>query len=305
MIWKDFFYFTKTERQGILVLVVLVTGVFVFPTLREACSTPPTVSAEEEQRFRQEYDAFIASIEETKPAARFTESTTRTHSPRKIRLAPFDPNTADSVTFLSLGLPPWMAGNILRYRDKQGVFRRPEDFRKIYGLTDEQYQTLLPYIRITTRTMERDTVRLLTEQRQSQDTVFKYQPGTLVSLNEADTTELKKIPGIGSAIARMIVNHRQRLGGYCRIEQLQEIHLKAELLRPWFSIDTLHIQRVNINRAGVERMMRHPYINYYQARVIYEHRKKKGALKTLKQLSLYEEFTADDLERLEPYVRFD
>ena len=29
-----------------------------------------------------------------------------------------------------------------------------------------------------------------------------------MNLNEADTTELKKIPGIGSAIARMIVNYR-------------------------------------------------------------------------------------------------
>ncbi len=26
--WKDFFYFTKTERQGIIVLVVLIIGVF-------------------------------------------------------------------------------------------------------------------------------------------------------------------------------------------------------------------------------------------------------------------------------------
>ena len=62
-----------------------------------------------------------------------------------------------------------------------------------------------------------------------QDTLFKYQPGTVINLNEADTTELKKIPGIGSAIARMIVNYRTQLGGFYKIEQLQEKHLKAEL----------------------------------------------------------------------------
>ena len=55
-----------------------------------------------------------------------------------------------------------------------------------------------------------------------QDTLFKYQPGTVINLNEADTTELKKVPGIGSAIARMIVNYRTQLGGFYKIEQLQE-----------------------------------------------------------------------------------
>ena len=108
--------------------------------------------------------------------------------------------------------------------------------------------------------------------------------------------------GIGSNIARMIVNYRERLGGFFRIEQLQEIHLKAEKLRPWFSIDTHQTRRINLNKAGMERMMHHPYINYYQAKVIIEYRKKKGFLKSLKQLSLYEEFTPIDLERLEPYI---
>lgn len=110
------------------------------------------------------------------------------------------------------------------------------------------------------------------------------------------------MPGIGSSIARMIVNYRERLGGFFRIEQLQEIHLKAEKLRPWFSIDTHQTRRINVNKTGMERMMHHPYINYYQAKVIIEYRKKKGFLKSLKQLSLYEEFTPIDLERLEPYI---
>ena len=199
----------------------------------------------------------------------------------------FDPNTADSTTFLSLGLPSWMIKNILHYRYKQGKFRHPEDFRKIYGLTEEQYQTLRPYIQITEdfSSTNKDTVRLLTAPSIQRDTLVKYLPGTVISLNSADTTELKKIPGIGSSIARMIVNYRERLGGFFRIEQLQEIHLKAEKLRPWFSIDTHQTRRINVNKAGMERMMHHPYINYYQAKVIIEYRKKKGFLKSLKQLS--------------------
>ena len=120
---------------------------------------------------------------------------------------------------------------------------------------------------------------------------MKYPPGTIIDLNQADTTELKKIPGIGSRIARSIVNHRRLLGGFYQIEQLGEIRLKAEKLRSWFS--------------SVERMMHHPYISYYQAKVIAEYRKKKGKVRDLKQLMLYEEFTPADFERMAPYVCYD
>ena len=38
--WKDFFYFTKTERQGIIVLVVLIIGVYTIPALLQAFPGP-------------------------------------------------------------------------------------------------------------------------------------------------------------------------------------------------------------------------------------------------------------------------
>ena len=304
--WKDFFYFTKTERQGIIVLVVLVIGVYTIPALLQAFSGPEKTDPTEQAKSEKEYNEFISSIKEAKQDKKYPVYRGRYSSPaypkKEIRPAAFDPNTADSATFLSLRLPTWMAGNILRYRRKQGRFRRPEDFRKIYGLTEEQYRTLYPYIQITKDFSSKDTVRLLTAQSVQRDTLMKYLPGTIISLNSADTTELKKIPGIGSSIARMMVNYRERLGGFFRIEQLQEIHLKAEKLRPWFSIDIQQTRRINLNKAGMERMLHHPYINYYQAKVIIEYRKKKGFLKSLKQLSLYEEFTPIDLERLEPYI---
>ncbi|WP_294471830.1 helix-hairpin-helix domain-containing protein [uncultured Bacteroides sp.] len=306
--WKDFFYYTKTERQGIIVLVVLILGVYTSPWLIEFFSHPQEVDTTEQEEFEQDYNKFVSSLREIKPQNRnYSKGSSLVYHSREINLSIFDPNTADSATFLSLGLPPWMAKNILRYRSKQGKFRRPEDFRKIYGLTEEQYQTLQPYIRIAESFQPKDTVQLLTVQTQGikKDTLFKYQPGTVISLNEADTTELKKIPGIGSGIARKIVNYRRKLGGFYQIEQLQEINLKVELLRPWFSIDAKQIHLINLNKASVERMMNHPYIDFYQAKAIVEYRKRKGNLKSLKQLSLYEEFTSADFDRIAPYVCFD
>ena len=53
-----------------------------------------------------------------------------------------------------------MARNILRYRSKGGSSINAEDFRKIYGMTEKQYQTLLPYIHITPEDTETRTVQL-------------------------------------------------------------------------------------------------------------------------------------------------
>lgn len=152
----------------------------------------------------------------------------------------------------------------------------------------------------------KDTVSsLLIDTLPRYERVEKYEPGTLVNLNKADTTELKKIPGIGSGIARMIVNYRNRLGGFYKVEQLREINLDASQLLSWFSIDEAEIQKIPVNKSSVDRLRNHPYINFYQAKAIVEHRRKHGNLQSLKPLVLYEEFKETDLERIAHYLSFE
>ena len=134
---------------------------------------------------------------------------------------------------------------------------------------------------------------------------FKYPEGTLVEVNSADTTELKKIPGIGSGIAGGIVRYRERLGGFYALSQLEEVkHVTPELLK-WFKLENDSIRKLEINKASLDKLRAHPYLTFYQARVIVEHRRRKGQIKSLSQLALYEEFTEKDLVRLSAYVSFD
>lgn len=179
--WKDFLYYTKTERQGIIVLVVLILGVYAAPKLFSFFTHAEDTDCRENEKFDKEYNDFISSLRETQPHQKSGHSF-QSSPQREIKLAVFDPNIADSTTFLSLGLPSWMIKNILHYRYKQGKFRHPEDFRKIYGLTEEQYQTLRPYIQITEdfSSTNKDTVRLLTTPSIQRDT-----PGDLVACSKA------------------------------------------------------------------------------------------------------------------------
>lgn len=304
---KDFLYFTRGERRGILVLITGIILIFLSGYLYSFWQNRQMLSDKEIQQqisALKEYDDFIASVQ-------IKEKNTRNYSkyPEKqpapaISPVPFNPNTADSATLRRLGLPEWMAGNILHYRRKGGKFRKPEDFRKVYGLTEEQYQLLSPYISIPPEDTARRMASLYLPQV-SKDSIYKYPAGTVIDLNSADTIELKKIPGIGSGIARLITGYRQRLGGYYRIEQLEDIHLDYRQLEGWFKIQPEEIKCINLNRASVERLRNHPYIDFYQAKAFVEYRKKKGTLHSLKPFALYEEFTATDLERLSHYVCFE
>lgn len=48
-----------------------------------------------------------------------------------------------------------------------------------------------------------------------------------------------------------------------------------------------------------------PYMDFYKAKAIMEYRRKRGKIKGLSQLSMFEEFTEKDLKRLSPYLTFE
>ena len=107
--WKDFFYFSRTERQGIIILaalIILVGTASWFIPPREVAKI------EDNQKFEEEYAIFMASLKE-KEQQKEVSSKKYQYEKREVILASFDPNTADSITFLNLGLPPWIAKNIL------------------------------------------------------------------------------------------------------------------------------------------------------------------------------------------------
>ena len=297
--WKDFFYYTKSERRVILLLLaiaLLLLGIWAVMEYLRPVEVPVTLSESEES------DSFLANLEEQ-------EKIRKSHTPKNeisAVLQPFDPNTADSVLLRQLGLPVYIVRNILKYRAKGGVFRSPESFSRIYGLKEEVYQKLKPYITIAPL-VSVSHVRTETF-RQLKDTIPyipKYEEGTIVDLNKADTSILKRIPGIGSTLARMIVVYRQRLGGFYDVAQLQEVpHVGVELNK-WFVVTPAGLHKIQVNSASLDKLRSHPYMDFYKAKAIMEYRRKRGKIKGLSQLSMFEEFTEKDLKRLSPYLTFE
>ena len=302
--WKDFFYFSLSERRAIYVLLVLIAVLII------AIIWMPTPEVQSVYDVA-EADSLVLKLKQKEERKSFSKNE-RIQGTVPTALAPFEPNLADSIELLRLGLPSYVVNNVIKYRQKGGWFSTPESFARIYGLTEEKFKELKPYIYISKDFIKKPEQRKFLQERPKREhkmdslpKPFKYPEGTLVDVNAADTTELKKIPGIGSGIARRIVAYRNRLGGFYSLEQLNEVEFVSADLFKWFKLESDSIRKLPINRVGVDKLRAHPYINFYQAKVIVEYRRKRGEIKSLSQLSLYEEFTEKDLKRLSAYVSFD
>ena len=326
---REFFYFQKSDRKVIVValsvIVVALLAIFFLgknTTTGSSDDSKPSVQTDRS--------------EQADPSDELETG----YSPERFA---FDPNTADSAQLIRLGLQPWQVRNILKYRAKGGVYREPSDFARVYGLTVKQYRELQPYIRISpdyrpasevyghsnrsyrsprygygvsssgssgsrdeswkegersvsgaTSVYSRDTVRY----------PVKLKMGEHVVLNVADTTMLKKVPGIGSYYARKIVAYRERLGGFADVSQLLEIEGFPEEALAFFDVGGGPFRRLNLNKMSLSQLRSHPYLNFYQAKAITEYRRLKGPLRSLNDLSLSPEFPAEEIARLAPYVEF-
>lgn len=320
---KSIFYLHRSDRKVLLLLLLFIVGsmgliIFV------GNQTTETSAVKSDSISKTKSTSF--SCKEQLPIVETAEGK---------HLFPFDPNTATAEELQQLGLAPFQVRNIIKYRSKGGVYHSPMDFARLYGLTRKQYRALEPYITIgddyepastlasvqayiAQKEADKQAAHAAYEAYKAQNTYkpnkgndrdtlrypLKLKVGEHINLVTADTTQLKKVPGIGSGWARAILNYGKRLGGYVAVGQLQEIEGFPEETLPYFSIANPQTEKINLNTATLAQLRKHPYVNFYQAKAICDYRRLKGKLTNLSQLHLLKDFTSEAIERLRPYVAF-
>lgn len=302
---------SKQQWIGLVIVLLMVTAVetCVYLTRKwQAAHPAPELFALQPER-EQVFLGYLDSLDESERAARRAQYASRYPQP-VIRLQPFDPNTADSTLLVTVGLKPWMARNLIRYRNAGKVFRRPEDLQRLYGMNDSLYSTLLPFIQIDTAALA-SSLGMCRVVSDTDTVITAYTPrikrDTILDLNTADTTEFMLLRGVGRFTAMQIIRYRQALGGYYSTSQLYEIseiaNDRIDSLLPHLYADTSLITPIEVNRASVKQLYSHPYISYKQAEQLYDLRRRKLRLHSPDELSAV--FSPDERQRLLPYLRFD
>lgn len=309
---KDLFYLQRNDRQALIaVLTIMIACLAIFIFIEP--------SKRDEDSFSNDS---IAIAHANKESPVYYKEDGITHE-----VFPFDPNTIDSTDLIRLGFASWQIKSIYHYRAKGGVYSRPSDFARVYGMTKKRYEALRPFIRIADeykpasdfygneprtshrpyRTYPQEKTSTTSPEEKNEHNYsypHKLKAGEHININTADTTTLQKIPGIGSYYAKAIIRYREQLGGFAHSQQLLDIEGLPESALAYITIDSKEIRKMNINTLSLSQLKRHPYINYYQAKAICDYRRLRGPLKSLKELELLKDFPPAEIERLQPYVSY-
>ena len=130
----------------------------------------------------------------------------------------------------------------------------------------------------------------------------------LVELNSADSATLVALRGIGARTANDIIAYRERLGGFARVEQLADLAVMTErnyeqIITQIF-VDSCKISKIDINFARPESLENHPYMTPRRLRKILKNRQLKGGWSTIEDMILDNTLTAEEAEKLSPYLHF-
>jgi competence ComEA-like helix-hairpin-helix protein len=324
---RRYFGYSRGEARGMAGLLLLMLAAMIAPILLRP-ELPVYLSAADQKSLNEQV-AFLKEHRTLDPSAanRYPRRTNPGYAPRgpryptvpRVALAPFDPNALTAEGWEARGVPHFVAARIVKYREAAGGFKAKAQVRKMYGLEDSVYQRLAPYIQLP----EEVARAAYASNKPGPDGKFppfaNAAPGKFPSkprnlqpfdLNQADTTQLMQIRGIGAGRAKWIVRYRNQLGGFLREDQLAEVFvlrdapdLRDSLRKYTFVAPGFGPKTVNVNTASFDEMYLHPYIGKGRARIIVAYRQQHGPFKRVEDLKQIPILKAEDWEKMRPYVR--
>jgi len=302
---KDFFSYSKKERRGIFVLLAIIILIIVVKIIL------PHLKKDNNVDFSG-FENYIKAFEESQREADSIKNLERAKNRKyysdagdiikKKELNPFrfDPNGLPTEKWKELGLTDKQIKVIKNYESKGGKFYQKEDLKKIYTISDEEYEILEPYIVI----QKEAKVDYSTEEVNIQENKTIAEK---IEINSADENELKKLNGIGPSFASRIVKYRNLLGGYCNVEQLMEVYgmdsTRYSGITDAVEINTELIEKINVNTSTYKTILRHPYIDKEITNAIVNYRAKVGKIKSIEELRENKIIADLVFNRISPYLK--
>ena len=323
------FGYSRGEARGLAGLLALMLAAIVAPILLR-----PQLPAYLPAADQKSLDQLVATLKEHRATdqsfatryprrdyKKFDRSSSRYPTVAQVPLAAFDPNALTAEGWEARGVPHFVAGRIVKYREAAGGFKAKAQIKKMYGLDEVVYQRLAPFMQLPDEAPGRPEYAANRPGPEGKFPPWAATAGKFPSkprnlkpfdLNTADTTQLMQIRGIGAGRAKWVVKYRNQLGGYLREDQLDEVFvlrdapdLRDSLKKYTFVTPGFVPQPMRVNTASFDELYPHPYIRKGLARIIVAYRNQHGPFKTVEELKQIPILKAEDWEKMRPYVRCD
>ncbi|MCF8381170.1 MAG: helix-hairpin-helix domain-containing protein [Bacteroidales bacterium] len=292
---KEYFNYSVKELGPLYFIIILL---FISIIIRSSLSSPDSFDYMVNHEILRKNQDFISKLRIAEKHSKKEFESKETQEPD---LFFFDPNTIDKDQLSKLGLDNRIASNLLKYRKAGGKFVVPSDLKVLYGLSEDLFEKLEPWIEI-----------------KSADTNIEIKAQTMDNLNdkplaiESDLNsilykDLIKLTGGNPKITGRILNFRQLLGGYYSMKQLWNVYEMNdslyESLNSALTVDTLKIQSLSLNNSEYSDFLRHPYLNKTQVNLIMKYRQYKNS--KIRMNEFIENMILPDstLKKILPYLK--
>ena len=303
--------FSKKNRIGVLVLLIVIVAVFIstkyiYPLIikAESVENADITAATDSLLVKQNDDNKKSNAYKDYNADEGYQSYSKKNYNNTFTgtMFYFDPNTLDASGWQKFGIKDKTIASMQKYIAKGGRFREPEDLRKVWGLRDDEKERLIPYVRIAVVEQPTYTKNYTPYEKKT----YEKKIIAMIDINVGDSAAFDELPGIGGGYSRRIINFRNRLGGFYKVEQIAETFglpdSVFQKIKPLLKISGNDVKKINVNTAKEEELKAHPYIRWQLAKVIAEYKKQHGDFKTLQDLKKIMLINEETYNKISPYL---
>lgn len=261
---ESHFWYTKSQRNGILLLLVILFSSQLALYFLDFSSN--------DDLNEQEFALIQAKLDSLKKESPLT------HKPK---IYPFNPNYLTDFKAYQLGLNTDQIDRLFTFRDKGKFVNSVAEFQEITGVNDSLIELISPYFKFPN----------WTKQKASDKEIVKKEvlPSEVKDLNKATIEELTLVSGVDLKLAKRIIAYRNMLKGYSTNEQLFEVYYlsKETALRllQYFEVKEIpELAKINVNTASFKELLRTPYLDYNLTKKICRYRDQNDFFESLDEL---------------------
>lgn len=285
---KSHFWYTKSQRNGILFLLVLIL-IFqlIYFFIGETPNDVVDISSNEIIAFEKEIDS-LKKIELEK---------------RKPKIFPFNPNFISDYKGYRLGMTTEEIDRLHEFRKHNKYVNSAKEFQQVTKVSDSLLKKIAPYFKFP------DWVRnsKLKKQHKITAKIDKTRLPQITDINLATIKDFEAVLGENSELAERIIKYRSKLKGFTFPNQLYEVwglekNIATQLLTIFKVKNSPNIKKLNINTAKFKEVLKIPYIDYELCKRIFEYRDEVAELQDISELRNIKDFPENIYARIVLYL---
>ena len=290
--FKEYFTFSRSEKNGILILFVIIIILLAIPKF---------LYLFQKEDVNYDYSNFSKEIDDFENSLK--ENNKKQKNNNKYELFYFNPNNTTNKQWKQLGLNQKQIKIINNYISKGGKFYKTNDFKKIYGISPKLYKRLKPFIIINNSKPEKQSYFL----EKKNDTLFDFNPN-LISVKKW------KLLGLSERQSKTIKKYLRKGGHFYKKQDLKKIYGITDSiyirLEPFIKIQNAHNDTLpklffDINTADTTMLKQIKGIGSYFANSIIRNRTFLGGYIKKEQLLEIFGMTKETYTLIEPYIYVD